>query len=136
MKLFIDTNIVLDLLQYREPWVQDTLVLFQMAKDKEVELIVTDLTFVNVVYIAGKNYDKKKLHETLVGLKKLVIVVPIGDACIEQALNGDFVDFEDTVQYFAAKREKVDLIISRDVKGLKMSDIPVMSVSDFLDKFL
>ena len=59
MKLFIDTNIVLDLLQYREPWVHDTIVLFQLAKEKEIELIVTDLTFVNVVYIAGKNYDKK-----------------------------------------------------------------------------
>lgn len=47
MKLFVDTNIVLDLLQFREPWIHDTLVLFQMAKDKEVELIVTDLTFIN-----------------------------------------------------------------------------------------
>ncbi len=135
-KIFIDTNIVLDLLQYREPWIQDTLVLFQMAKDKEIELIVTDLTFVNVVYIAGKNLDKRKLHETLVSLKKLVTVVPIGDACIEKALNGDFVDFEDAVQYFSAKREKVDFILSRDVKGFKMSDIPVMSVSEFLDGFL
>ena len=60
MKLFVDTNVVLDLLQYREPWVRDTLVLFQMAKDKKVELVVTDLTFINVVYIAGKNFDKKK----------------------------------------------------------------------------
>ena len=48
MKLFIDTNIVLDLLQYRKPWIHDTLVLFQLAKDKRIELIVSDLTFVNV----------------------------------------------------------------------------------------
>ena len=61
MKLYIDTNVVLDLLQYREPWIDDTLVLFQLAKDKEVELIVSDLTFVNVVYIAGKYFDKQKL---------------------------------------------------------------------------
>ena len=62
MKLFLDTNIVLDLLQNREPWVNDTLVLFQLAKDKELELIVSDLTFVNVVYIAGKDFDKNKLN--------------------------------------------------------------------------
>lgn len=65
MKLFIDTNIVLDLLQYRMPWIHDILVLFQLAKDKRIELIVSDLTFVNVAYIAGKNADKKKLNETL-----------------------------------------------------------------------
>ena len=72
MKLFIDTNIILDLLQYREPWINDTLVLFQLAKEDKVELIMSDLTFVNVVYIAGKNVDKKALKETLVKLKKFV----------------------------------------------------------------
>ena len=133
MKLFVDTNVVLDLLQYREPWIQDTILLFQMAKDKEVELIVTDLTFVNVVYIAGKNIDKAKLYEALVGLKKLVTVVSIGETCIEQALNGNYVDFEDAVQYFAAKREHVDCILSRDENGFKMSEIPVMNVSEFLN---
>lgn len=135
MKLFIDTNVVLDLLQYREPWVHDTLVLFQLAKEKRVELIVTDLTFVNVVYIAGKNVDKKKLNETLVGLKKYLSIVPIGDACIEQALSGDYADFEDAVQCFAAKREKVDYILSRDEKGFYMSEIPVMNVTEFLNRY-
>lgn len=136
MKLFLDTNIVLDLLQYREPWVHDTLVLFQLAKEKRVELIVTDLTFVNVVYIAGKNVDKKKLNETLIGLKKYLTIVPIGDACIEQALSGDYADFEDAVQCFAAKREKVDYILSRDEKGFNMSEIPVMNVTEFLNGFV
>lgn len=135
MKLFIDTNVVLDLLQYREPWVHDILVLFQLAKEKRVELIVTDLTFVNVVYIAGKNVDKKKLNETLVGLKKYLSIVPIGDACIEQALSGDYADFEDAVQCFAAKREKVDYILSRDEKGFYMSEIPVMNVTEFLNRY-
>lgn len=135
MKLFIDTNVVLDLLQYREPWVHDTLVLFQLAKEKRVELIVTDLTFVNVVYIAGKNVDKKKLNETLIGLKKYLTIVPIGDACIEQALSGDYADFEDAVQCFAAKREKVDYILSRDEKGFYMSEIPVINVTEFLNSY-
>lgn len=136
MKLFIDTNIVLDLLQYREPWINDTLVLFQLAKENKVELIMSDLTFVNVVYIAGKNVDKNTLKETLVKLKKFVKVVSIGDVCIEQALNGDFSDFEDEVQYYAAKREQADYILSRDKKGFGMSDIPVMSVKEFLNNFV
>lgn len=133
MKLFLDTNIVLDLLQYREPWIHDTLVLFQLAKENQVELIVSDLTFVNVVYIAGKNVDKKALKETLIKLRKFVKVVSIDDACIEQVLNGDFIDFEDAVQYFAAKREQVDYILSRDEKGFNMSDILVMDVTEFLN---
>lgn len=136
MKLFIDTNIVLDLLQYREPWINDTLVLFQLAKEDKVELIMSDLTFVNVVYIAGKNVDKKALRETLVKLKKFVKVVSIGDTCIEHALNSDFFDFEDEVQYYAAKREQADYILSRDENGFKMSDIPVMNVTEFLNVFI
>lgn len=136
MKLFIDTNIVLDLLQNREPWIDDTLVLFQLAKEEKVELIITDLTFVNVIYIAGKNVDKKALKETLVKLKKFVKIVSIDDVCIEQALNGDFSDFEDEVQYYAAKREQADYILSRDKKGYKVSDIPVMNVTEFLNDFI
>lgn len=136
MRLFIDTNVVLDLLQYREPWVHDTMILFQLAKEKKVELIVTDLTFINVVYVAGKNCDKKKLHETLVNLKKLISVVTIGDTCLEQALNSDYADFEDTVQYFAAKREQVDYILTRDTNGFKMSEIPVMNITEFLSVFI
>lgn len=136
MKLFLDTNIVLDLLQYREPWINDTLVLFQLAKDKKIELVVSDITFVDVVYITRKNVERKKLNSTLIGLKKLVAVVSIGDACIEQALNGDFADFEDAVQYFSAKREQVDYILSRDEKGFNMSDIPVMNVTEFLNRIV
>ena len=79
MRLFVDTNVVLDLLQYRVPWIYDTLVLFQLAKENKVELVVSDLTFVNVAYVAGKNVDKKTLKKTLVKLKKLVTVVSIGD---------------------------------------------------------
>ena len=136
MKLFVDTNVVLDLLQYREPWVYDTLVLFQLAMENKVELVVSDLTFVNVAYVAGKNADKKTLKETLVKLKKLVTIVSIGDVCVEQALSDDFVDFEDAVQYFSAKRERVDYILSRDKKGFQMSDIPVTDVATFLNSFV
>ena len=135
MKLFIDTNIVLDLLQYREPWIHDTIVLFQLATEKKVELIVTDLTIVNVVYVAGKNFDKKKLYETLLDFKKLVSVVSIGDECIEQALKSDSTDFEDATQYYAAKREQVDYILTRDINGFKTSEIPIMNVTEFLNKY-
>ena len=136
MKLFIDTNIVLDLLQYREPWIHDTIVLFQLATEKKVELIVTDLTIVNVVYVAGKNFDKKKLYETLLDFKKLVSVVSIGDECIEQALKSDSTDFEDATQYYSAKREQVDYILTRDINGFKTSEIPIMNVTEFLNKYL
>ena len=135
MKLFIDTNIVLDLLQYREPWIHDTIVLFQLATEKKVELIVTDLTIVNVVYVAGKNFDKKKLYETLLDFKKLVSVVSIGDEYIEQALKSDSTDFEDATQYYAAKREQVDYILTRDINGFKTSEIPIMNVTEFLNKY-
>lgn len=43
MKLFLDTNVIVDLLESREPWVQDVMVLFQLAVEKKVELLVSDL---------------------------------------------------------------------------------------------
>lgn len=56
MKLFLDTNVIVDLLENRKPWVQDVMVLFQLAVEKKVELFVSDLTIVNIAYITRKSY--------------------------------------------------------------------------------
>lgn len=50
-RLFLDTNIVLDLIEKREPFVHEAVLLFQLAKDGECQLLVSDLTFVNIAYI-------------------------------------------------------------------------------------
>lgn len=132
MKLFLDTNVILDLLENRKPWVHDVMVLFQLAMDKRVDLFVSDLTFVNISYITRKSFTHQQLYEVFSRLRKFVRVVGLGRDVIDEAIAACHVDFEDSVQYFAACRERVDYIITRNEKDFSFSEIQVFNPKDIL----
>lgn len=136
MKLFLDTNVIVDLLENRKPWVQDVMVLFQLAVEKKVELFVSDLTIVNIAYITRKSYPVDQLYDALVRLRKFVTIAGTGSTVINKAIDSRYNDFEDAVQYFAAKGENVDYIITRNAKDFSFSSIPVLSLGEFLDLIL
>ena len=136
MKLFLDTNVIVDLLENRKPWVQDVMVLFQLAVEKKVELFVSDLTIVNIAYITCKSYPVDQLYDALARLRKFVTIAGTGSRVINKAIDSRYNDFEDAVQYFAAKGENVDYIITRNAKDFSFSSIPVLSPGEFLDLIL
>ncbi|WP_165154710.1 PIN domain-containing protein [Parabacteroides sp. ZJ-118] len=136
MKLFLDTNVIVDLLEDREPWVQDVMILFQLAVEKKVELLVSDLTIVNLAYITRKSYSKERLYDALVRLRKFVTIVEIGCNAIDNAIDCRYNDFEDAVQYFAAARKNVNYIITRNARDFSFSSIQVLTPGEFLNLIL
>ena len=132
-KLFIDTNIVIDLLAKREPFYEETAELFSLADKKKVTLIVSALTFANTNYILSKIKDTKVAREILSRFKVLVTVADLNDKIIELALNDkSFSDFEDGLQHYSALEHEAEIIITRNLKDFKNSDIPVMTAQSFL----
>lgn len=127
---------IVDLLENRKPWVQDVMVLFQLAVEKKVELFVSDLTIVNIAYITRKSYLVDQLYDALARLCKFVTIAGTGSRVINKAIDSRYNDFEDAVQYFAAKGENVDYIITRNAKNFSFSSIPVLSPGEFLDLIL
>lgn len=57
MKLFLDTNILIDVVVNRKPWVDEALVLFELAKQQRLSLVVTDFSFINLAYITRKLFS-------------------------------------------------------------------------------
>ena len=111
-KLFLDTNIVLDLIGNREPFVKEAAFLFQLGRNKECQLFVSDLTFVNIAYITRKTYPKEKLYSVLSKLRSFLTIVGGGVVAVDHALALQADDFEDAVQYYAARQadaEEVNL---------------------------
>ena len=132
-KLFINTNIVIDLLAKREPFYEETAELFSLADKKKVTLIVSALTFANTNYILSKIKDTKVAREILSRFKVLVTVADLNDKIIELALNDkSFSDFEDGLQHYSALEHEAEIIITRNLKDFKNSDIPVMTAQSFL----
>jgi predicted nucleic acid-binding protein len=134
--LFIDTNIVIDLLSRREPFYSDTATLFSLADKKQIKLSISSLTIANASYILLRQMDRNKTKAIIKDLMLLVQILPLDDKIIELALNDvTFSDFEDGLQYFTAMVNGQDLIITRNLKDYKNSMLSIMSVTEFIESY-
>lgn len=93
-KIFVDTNIVLDLLEKREDYFQESQKLFALADQNKLKLFVSALTVANVQYLLYKNL-KMEARKAVSKFKVLVDVLPVDDKILELSLASDFTDFED-----------------------------------------
>lgn len=133
-RLFIDTNIVIDLLSRRKPFYDESANLFSLADKKIIELNISSLTVANTSYILLRQTNSTKAKEILRKLRLIVKILPLDDKIIGLALNDDsFSDFEDGLQYFTAIENEQDLIITRNLKDFKSSKLPVMTARQYLE---
>jgi predicted nucleic acid-binding protein len=133
-KLFIDTNIVIDLLSRREPYYKESAELFSLADRKKVEISISSLTIANTSYVLLRQLKSDRVKEVLRNLMLVVNVLPLDNKIIGLALNNEtFTDFEDGLQYFTAIEHEQEMIITRNLKDYKTSQIPVMTARQFLE---
>lgn len=133
-KVFVDTNIIIDLLAKREPFYKDAQDLFTLSDKKEIELCISSLSFAKAYYSIAKHHKDVDAKKYLSKFKVLVTVFPLEDKAIELALASDFTDFEDGLQYFIAMDNEAEIIITRNKKDFKSSKIPVMTAGEYLNK--
>ena len=133
-KIFIDTNIVIDLLSRREPFYEEAAELFSLADKKQIELAVSSLTIVNTSYVLLRQMDSNKANSVLRKLKLILKILPLDDKIIGLALDDEnFSDFEDGLQYFTAIENEQELIITRNLKDFKNSKLPTMTAKQFIE---
>jgi len=131
-RVFLDTNIMLDLLGERIPHYQSAARVATLADRKEITMIVSALSFSTVYYILSKFESPELVREKL---RKFLIISEISDVSskvIEQGLNSSFEDFEDALQYYCALNASSDVIISRNIKDFRSASIPVMTADEYM----
>lgn len=131
-KLFLDTNILLDLLARREGFYEEAARLFLLAEDGELSLSVSALTIVNTHYVLRKQPPEKKARGVLRDIRMLVNVLPLDERLSDIALNSAILDYEDAIQYHTALKYQQELIITRNLKDFKSSKLPVMTAGQFI----
>lgn len=132
-RVFVDTNIVLDLLAQRINFFEASQDFFTYAIDNKIKLVVSSLTFANTHYILKEQLKIGKVRSALRKFKALVEVAAFDDRILELALEEEFKDFEDGVQYYTAIENNCQAIITRNKKDFKKSAIPVLNASEFLE---
>ena len=130
--LYLDTNIVLDLLAERMPFYTEAAKLFSLADKKKLKLSISSLCLADAHFILSRQNPEIEVRKVLRKFKVLVNVLPLDDKITDLALNSDFKDFEDAIQYFTAIENDQDLIITRNQHDFKESKIPVMTAGEFI----
>ena len=131
-KVFVDTDIVLDLLSNRAPFYSHSAHLFSEADKGKIRIHVSSLTFSNLNYILSRQYSVDQARKKLLKFKTLVIVLSVTDKVVELALSSDFKDFEDGLQYFTAIESNLKTLLTRNLKDYKTAEITVMTAEQFL----
>lgn len=130
--LFIDSDVILDLLLKREPHFISAAVLLEKAKSNEIKLHTSSVCAVNVHYILKKSYSADEIGVMLNKFFIYVGILTVDKEIILLALNSNFRDFEDAVQYYAALKNNLETILTRNTKDYRVDDIPVMTPDEFL----
>lgn len=132
MKVFLDTNVVIDFICKREPFFTDAKNIFVMHERGEIECCVSALTIINCAYIMRKVFDKNEVLRVVGLLCKRFDVSAINKSIIIDAVKKQTYDFEDTVQYLSALPYRPEVILTRDKKGFADLGILVMTPAEFV----
>ena len=132
MKVFLGTNVMIDLIIKRAPFYDEIAEIITNAAKNELILFTSSLSFVNTFYIASKVNTNESVVEILRKFRIICNVSVIDEFNIDKSLISDFSDFEDAVQYNSAVHHNCDYIVTRDKIGFKKSKINVMTPTEFL----
>jgi predicted nucleic acid-binding protein len=133
VKVLIDTNIALDFLLQREPFLQDADRLFQAIDDEEVVGYVTATTVTDIFYISRRHTRSvEQARQAVSEILTTTSICPVDRAVLKSAFNSGLHDFEDAVQIFSAFAQGLEAIVTRDAQGFLSSPIPVLSVQELL----
>ncbi|MBW4624970.1 MAG: PIN domain-containing protein [Brasilonema octagenarum HA4186-MV1] len=127
MRVLIDTNVVLDFLQEREPFVEDAARLFEKIDAGEVKGFIAATTITNIYYIVRKAAGAIVAQDAIAQILTDLHICAVDRDVLEQAITLNFQDFEDAVQCACGIAHAVDAIVTRDASGFVSAEIPVMS---------
>ena len=133
-KVFVDTDVCIDLLSGRMPFNKSAELLFSLADTGQIKICVSSLSFSNIDYVLLSQYSTTHSRQIIAKFKTLVQVLAVNSKTIDLAIASDFNDFEDAVQYSCAIEHNLTTIITRNLKDYKKATIKVLTPETYLTK--
>lgn len=131
--VLIDTDVILDFFFDRPSFAADSAQVLSLCERKDINGFVTSIMLSNIYYLLRKTDKHDKVIESLKMLMKIVDVATTDKQSILEALNSEFKDFEDALQNFSAQAHtEIEIIITRNIKDYKKSNLVVMTPETYL----
>jgi predicted nucleic acid-binding protein len=137
MKVFLDSDIILDFLLKREPFFIEALQLFILKEKEDFKLYTSAIIISNVYYISSKQFPKPLIKQKIKELASIIQIVDSTRQSIYQSFESDFSDFEDAIQYHTALESKCTFFITRNTKDYKKAkNMRVLTAAQFCKLFV
>jgi len=135
MKVFIDTNVLIDFLAVRHQHYQAAAVLFELATVRKLNITYSTLSVANAFYILRKYYPNNTLTEVFESQRSIAEICSVTAEDTYNALSEKWDDVEDSIQNQSAISSNCEFILTRNVKDFSKSSLNVMTPEEFLDKY-
>lgn len=131
-RVYLDTNIIIDLLGEREFFVENAQKIFSLGVDKKILLFTSSISIATAFYFIRKRFPEFDSRNRIRLFLLICAVLNPEDATINDALSSPFSDFEDALQHSIARQGNCDIIITRNTKDFTKSTIPAIQPSEFI----
>lgn len=131
MRVFVDTNILIDYVCRREPFFVSAKGVFAACCLGRIEIVLSSLSIVNTLYI-GRKYGSQVLKHKLAALSKMIHIADLPANMVLQTLDSDWTDYEDALQYATSVLNDADCIVTRNKKDFAQSSLPVYTAEELL----
>lgn len=133
-KVFVDTNVMIDLLAKRAPFYEASKLLFSLADMGKCTVFIAPISFSTAAYLLERKLTYEVLSQLLREFASIVEIAEIDERIVRKSLatTSRFRDIEDAMQHYAAIQSECDCIVTRNIKDFKNSDIPVFLPEDFI----
>ena len=132
LKVLIDLNLVLDVLQKRESFYNTSARVLACAETGLIEGLVAAHTVTTLFYLIAKDQSADQARVILTNLLQFLSLAKVEQTTIEQALNLPYQDFEDAVQMMAAVQAEAQYLVPRNIKDYKSGPLPVLQPAELL----
>ena len=136
IKVFFDTNIMIDVIGRREQFCLPSLQIMSLADRGQIRIFVSAMSYATASFILGRDNKELDIFKEFAKFMKITTTTLVDSLTIEQSVESKFKDFEDAMQYFSAMNGDIDYIITRNKKDFTASDIPVFEPQEFVDYLL
>lgn len=133
-QIFLDTNILVDIVANRKPFSKDAISIFDFCQRENIKMYSTSHSIATLHYIAKKMVDEKELRSIIEDLLDTISIIAITETILKKSLKSNHRDFEDAIQITSAQSiNTMNCIITRDKKDFKNSEIKVFTPDEFLN---
>lgn len=135
MRILIDTNVILDIIQKREPLFTGSYQALRKAIETDVECLLSTSAATDIFYMLRKAFQSaQKAKERIEQLSQIVTFADVQSVDIHTSLMCSMPDFEDAVVDAVAERNGASYILTRNIKDFAGSSVPAITPTEFLKK--